>query len=316
MPLNSHAVRVTLNPCSPAWVTHPPTTCPTDAGSMPARLTTSTCAAPRMSGARRPESHPLRFPMGVRTASMITGCAMTDTPPAATPGPRPAAPVGRNLEPVLTLSPALRVGPGSLPGPRRRAPTPSRRTAALVLLEQLAGDDHLLHLVGALVDLRHLRIAQEALDREVLGVAVAAEELHGVDRDRHGGVGGERLGHGAEARELATRVVVDHGAGAVDEGAGSFVAHRHVGQHEAQPLQVGDRGAEGVPLLHVGRRAVDGPLPDADRLRPDGRPAPVQRVHGHGEPLTLLADAVRRRDAHLVEDHLARRTAPHAELVL
>ena len=45
---------------------------------MPARLTTSTCAAPRMSGARRPESHPLRFPIGVRTASMITGCAMTD----------------------------------------------------------------------------------------------------------------------------------------------------------------------------------------------------------------------------------------------
>jgi hypothetical protein len=31
-----------------------------------------------MSGARSPDSHPLRFPMGVRTASMITGCAMTD----------------------------------------------------------------------------------------------------------------------------------------------------------------------------------------------------------------------------------------------
>ena len=45
---------------------------------MPARLTTSTCAAPRMSGARSPDSHPLRFPMGVRTASMITGCAMKD----------------------------------------------------------------------------------------------------------------------------------------------------------------------------------------------------------------------------------------------
>ena len=44
---------------------------------MPARLTTSTWAAPRMSGARRPDSHPLRFPIGVRTASMITGCAMT-----------------------------------------------------------------------------------------------------------------------------------------------------------------------------------------------------------------------------------------------
>ncbi len=69
-------MRVTLNPCSPAWVTHPPITCSTEAGSMPARFTTSTWAAPRMSGARRPESQPLRFPIGVRTASMITGCAM------------------------------------------------------------------------------------------------------------------------------------------------------------------------------------------------------------------------------------------------
>ena len=53
-------------------------TCSTDAGSIPARLTTSTWAAPRRSGARRPDSHPFLFPMGVRTASMITGCAMTD----------------------------------------------------------------------------------------------------------------------------------------------------------------------------------------------------------------------------------------------
>src|ERR1700733_9931254 len=65
-----------------------------------------------MSGARSPDSQPLRFPMGVRTASMITGCAMTDVPPAATPGPRPAALDGRFLEPVLTLAPALRAGPG------------------------------------------------------------------------------------------------------------------------------------------------------------------------------------------------------------
>ncbi len=123
-PANSHDVRVTLKPCSPAWVTHPPMTCSTDAGSMPARLTTSTCAAPRMSGARRPESQPLRFPIGVRTASMITGCAMAHfllaggPPPAA---PRPAGSAGlrrRFLEPVLTLAPAHR----SLPWPDRRAP--------------------------------------------------------------------------------------------------------------------------------------------------------------------------------------------------
>src|ERR1700733_4946442 len=69
-----------------------------------------------MSGARSPDSQPLRFPMGVRTASMITGCAMTDVPPAATPGPRPAALDEPFLEPVLTLAPALRPIPVVCPG--------------------------------------------------------------------------------------------------------------------------------------------------------------------------------------------------------
>src|SRR5271168_3515410 len=147
MPARSQAVLVTLKPCSPAWVTQPPTTCSTEEGSMPARLTTSTWAAPRMSGARSPDSHPLRFPMGVRTASMITGCAMTDVPPTATSDSRPAALDERFLEPVLTLAPALRAGPGSLPGPQRRAPT-----GVLEVLEQFSGDDHLLHLVRALVN--------------------------------------------------------------------------------------------------------------------------------------------------------------------
>ncbi len=62
--------------CSPAWVTHPPTICSTSPGSMPARFTTSIWAAPRISDACMPDSWPLRFPIGVRTASTITGCAM------------------------------------------------------------------------------------------------------------------------------------------------------------------------------------------------------------------------------------------------
>ena len=65
-----------------------------------------------------------------------------------------------------------------------------------------------------------------------------------------------------------------------------------------------------------GRGVVDGALRDADRLRPDGGPAAVERVHGDREALALLADAVRRRDADLVEHDLAGRAAPHAQLVL
>ena len=74
--------------------------------------------------------------------------------------------------------------------------------------------------------------------------------------------------------------------------------------------------AEGLALLHVGRRVVDRALGDADRLGADGGPAAVERVHGDGEALPLLADAVRRRHAHLVEDDLAGRAAAHTQLVL
>src|SRR5215217_1137713 len=58
-----------------------------------------------------------------------------------------------------------------------------------------SGDDEFLDLVRALVDLRDLRVPHVALDRVLGDVAVAAEDLHGLDRDRHGGVGGEELGH-------------------------------------------------------------------------------------------------------------------------
>src|SRR5579863_9461588 len=147
-----------------------------------------------MSAARRPDSHPLRFPMGVRTASMITGCAMTDLPPA-NPGLGPAAPLGRNLEPVLTLAPA----PRSLPVPGHRAPTTSRRT--LEVLQCLPGDYDTLDLVRPFVDLGHLRVAHHALDGEVLRIAVPAEELYRVERDGHGRIGRKGLRHGAELRE-------------------------------------------------------------------------------------------------------------------
>ncbi len=43
-----------------------------------------------MSADRNPDSHPLRFPIGVRTASMMTGFPMMDVPPSRVPGTGPA----------------------------------------------------------------------------------------------------------------------------------------------------------------------------------------------------------------------------------
>jgi hypothetical protein len=69
----SQAVRVTLLDCSPAWVTQPPMTCSTKLGSMPQRSTIASWAAPSNSAACRPASQPPRLPIGVRTASTMTG---------------------------------------------------------------------------------------------------------------------------------------------------------------------------------------------------------------------------------------------------
>src|SRR5262249_27313839 len=82
---------------------------------------------------------------------------------------------------------------GSAPISSRSAVAPVRRRPELA--EQLAGDHHPLDLVGALVDLGDLRVAHHPLDRELPGVAIAAEELDGVDRHLHRNIGSEGLCH-------------------------------------------------------------------------------------------------------------------------
>src|SRR5882757_8052866 len=62
-------------------------------------------------------------------------------------------------------------------------------------LDQGAADHEPLDLVGALEDLHDLGLAHVPLGREVAGVAVAAEYLHGVRRDPHRGVRRHQLGH-------------------------------------------------------------------------------------------------------------------------
>src|SRR5690606_33690020 len=54
----------------------------------------------------------------------------------------------------------------------------AREDRSLVLGEHVLGDDHPLDLRGALVDLQDLRVAHQLLDRVVLHVPDAAEDLH------------------------------------------------------------------------------------------------------------------------------------------
>src|SRR5947209_927155 len=68
-------------------------------------------------------------------------------------------------------------------------------TSRPVSFDQLAGDDDALHLVGALADDEQRRIAIETLDRELLGIAVAAVDAHRLDAVLERGLGRGELRH-------------------------------------------------------------------------------------------------------------------------
>src|SRR5215472_3118197 len=82
-----------------------------------------------------------------------------------------------------------------------RPPCWSSRISSALLIrsrtEQAAGDDHPHDLVGAFEDLVDAHVAQIALDREILQVAVAAKELQRLVADMKPGVGRQPLGHRA-----------------------------------------------------------------------------------------------------------------------
>src|SRR5262249_10247863 len=61
------------------------------------------------------------------------------------------------------------------------------------ILEDLPRDDQPVDLARALVDLGDPRVAKVALDRVLLGVAVAAVDLERLGRDALGHLGGEEL---------------------------------------------------------------------------------------------------------------------------
>src|SRR5262249_13988136 len=102
---------------------------------------------------------------------------------------------------ITTSAPArASVSASARPSPRdppvTSATWPERSISSATLVarhEQLSGDHEPLDLRRALVDLEELGVAHELLDRVLLHVPVAAEDLDGVRRDLHARVGGEAL---------------------------------------------------------------------------------------------------------------------------
>src|SRR5215472_2163430 len=97
-----------------------------------------------------------------------------------------------------------------------RPPCWSSRISSALLIrsrtEQAAGDDHPHDLVGAFKDLVDAHVAQIALDREILQIAVAPKELQRLVADVKPGIGRKALGHRTMCRRLRIAPVEARGS--------------------------------------------------------------------------------------------------------
>src|SRR4051794_11107162 len=176
-------------------------------------------------------------------------------------------------------------------------------------------DDDALDLVGALVDLGDLGVAHVALDRILLDVAVAAEDLDGLDGDAHRVVGGEELGHRAVLGQRGL-AAVGHRARLVEQLARGGGAGLHVGELELDRLQVEDRLAEGDALARVLRGVVGRALGDAHGLRGGAQPRALECPERDAQAPALVADEVLVRHPDVLEDRRAGGRALDAQLAL
>ncbi len=192
--------------------------------------------------------------------------------------------------------------------------TRARRDGRGRRLREGPADDHPLDLVGALEDLHHLGLAHVALDREVAGVAVAAEHLHRVGGDLHGVVGGHHLGD-RRLRAERQALVLEPGRGEVRR-PGRPDRRGHVGEQEGEALVVDDLLAERLPRLGVGDGVVEGSLGQPGRDGGDAEPSRVQAGEGDLEAVPLGAEKPVRGDAGTLEPDGRGRRAGQAHLAL
>ena len=164
---------------------------------------------------------------------------------------------------------------------------------------EVLADHHPLDLVGALEDLHDLRLAHVALDRELAGVAGAAEHLDGVGGHLHRRVGGHQLGDAGLPGVGLAGVLAAGGhqvrrAGGLDRGG-------HVGEQEGEALVLDDRPAERLPLAGVADGDVEGGLREPDGDRADAEAAGVEGGEGDRQAAAALADEPVGRDRDVVQ---------------
>src|SRR5690606_14869134 len=120
----------------------------------------------------------------------------------------------------------------------------------LIAAQKLAGNDDPHDFVGAFEDLVHAQIAQDAFDRIVPDIAVAAMYLQRFVAGGEAGIGSEALGHRRVQRGVGG-VAVQRKSRAMHHQARGVQFRRHVSQLELQCLKLAQLAAELGAHLHV-----------------------------------------------------------------
>src|SRR5438105_10846779 len=150
------------------------------------------------------------------------------------------------------------------------------------LLQELAGDDQLLDLAGALVDAEGAHLAVQALDGGAAHDALAAVDLHRPVHDALGGLGGEELGRRSLRADALRAAVLEPGRVA-HEQAGGLEVDVHLGQGHLRGLELGEGAAELAARLRPARRFLQGARGQAARGRAHAGPEGVEG--GQGETM-------------------------------
>src|SRR4029453_124863 len=194
-------------------------------------------------------------------------------------------------------------------GPQRRrcaqhtAP-PRRRRLHWEPFQQPAGDEESLDLVRAFAHGEKLRVAEVALHGQLLDVAHAAVDLHGLAGAELGGLRGEELGHaGLEGAAPACRLERGRLVGQELRG---LDARGHLGELGLDELVLRDGLAKGLALLGVADGVLEGRPGETHTARRHIDAPALQGTHDHREACVLLAEQVLQRHARILKDELAR----------
>src|SRR6266851_3897313 len=121
--------------------------------------------------------------------------------------------------------------------------------------QQPAGDDEPLDLVRAFAHSEELRVTEVALHGQLLDVAHAAVDLHGLTGAELGSLRGEELGHaGLEVAALACRLEPGR---LVGQELGGLDARRHLGELGLDELVLHDGLTKGLTLLCIADRVLE-----------------------------------------------------------